>query len=154
MRLILILSLLAALSAMSCSSGSENKESVTSDIINNPNSANGMSSDTSDLPRFEFTEKAHDFGVVVQGEKVAYSFKFRNVGKANLVISSVHASCGCTVPKYSTKPVSPGGEGEIEVIFDSSGREGAQVKTITVTANTQPSQHELNFTAEVVVPEK
>ncbi len=130
---------------------SSNNE-VTADMINNPLTANGEA-DTSTLPKFQWKEQTHDFGVIVAGERVSYTYTFKNVGKSNLIISSVHASCGCTVASYDTKPIAPGQEGKIEVVFDSSGRNGIQNKTVTVVANTQPNRVELHFTAEVVQPE-
>ncbi len=127
---------------------SSNNE-VSSDLIQNPLSAEGTA-DTSYLPRFEWKSQVHDFGVIIQGERVSHTFVFKNVGRSNLIISSVVASCGCTVSKYDAQPIAPGKEGKIEVIFDSSGRSGIQNKTVTVLANTQPNRVELHITAEVV----
>jgi hypothetical protein len=92
----------------------------------------GSSSDTASI---FFREYHHDFGRIVEGEKVGYIFIFENKGVGPLVISSASASCGCTVPKFDKKPVLPGETGTIEVIFDSSGRNGMQTKTITVISN-------------------
>lgn len=136
------------------SCGSGNNSEITPDLINNPVTASGKNNDTSILPKFQWYEQVHDFGVIIQGEKVSHSFRFKNTGKSNLIISTVHASCGCTVPKYDTQPIAPGKEGYIEIIFDSNGRSGSQNKTITVLANTQPNTVELHFTSEVIVPEK
>ena len=133
--------------------GSNDEKGVSTDLISNPITANGNNADTSLLPKFQWKEQVHDFGVVIQGEKVSYTYTYTNCGKSTLVISSVNASCGCTVPKYDTEPILPGKSGKIEVIFDSSGRNGLQNKTLTVLANTQPNAVELHFTAEVVVPE-
>ncbi len=131
---------------------SENNDEINTDIVNNPITANN--NDTSSLPAFKFKNTEHDFGIIIQGEKVSYTYKFKNTGGSNLIISSAHASCGCTIPKYTKTPVAPGKEGEIEVIFDSSGRNGMQHKTVTIMANTQPSEVEISFTAEIVNPEK
>jgi hypothetical protein len=38
-------------------------------------------------------------GTVKQGEQVAVSWRFKNVGTKNLVIGSVTAGCGCTNPE-------------------------------------------------------
>lgn len=82
-----------------------------------------------------FREYVHDFGKIAEGEKVGCVFVFENRGTGPLVISSAGTSCGCTVPRYSKKPVPPGETGTLEVIFDSSGRDGLQTKTITVASN-------------------
>lgn len=130
---------------------SSNKE-INSDLIQNPLTAEGAL-DTTLLPKFEWKSQVYDFGVVIQGERVSHAYVFKNIGKSNLIISSVTASCGCTISRYETKPIAPGEEGKIEIVFDSSGRNGIQNKSVTVLANTQPNKVELHFTAEVVQAE-
>ena len=97
-----------------------------------------------------FKEYEHDFGKVTEGEKVAFVFTFENKGTANLVVTSAASSCGCTVPKYDTKPIPPGGKGNLEVIFDTTGRNGMQTKTVTVRSNASVPVVLLKITAEVV----
>jgi hypothetical protein len=105
---------------------------------------------STDTAVISFREYEHDFGKITEGEKVACIFTFGNSGKGNLVISSVTSSCGCTVPKYDTKPISPGGTGIVEVVFDSSGRNGRQTKTITVMSNASKSIVLLKISGEVI----
>jgi len=149
MRLIII-SLILCIGISSCSE-TEEKNIINTDLILNPVTANG-DADTTVLPIITFKEEFFDFGVIIQGEKVSHTFVFTNTGKSNLIVSSVHASCGCTVPKYSKEPISSGSTGEIEVTFDSSGRSGLQSKSVTVSSNAQPSRVELRFVADVAVP--
>ena len=104
------------------------------------------------ITEIEFEEKEKDFGNVVQGEKVVAKFKYKNVGENSLLIKSAQASCGCTRPKFSREPLQPGGEGEIEVVFDSSGRSNKQYKTVKLECNTKPSTIQLSFTADIVEP--
>jgi hypothetical protein len=99
----------------------------------------------SDTASIVFTEYEHDFGKVIAGEKVAYTFSFKNRGNAPLVISQATTTCGCTVSKYSRKPVPPGGSGTIEVIFDSSGR-----NVVTVKSNATRSLVIIRITGEVI----
>jgi len=77
----------------------------------------------------------YDFGEVVQGDKVDYTFRFRNSGDELLVIESVHSSCGCTAALLSSKQIAPGDMGEIKTTFDSSNFRNAIHKTITMTTN-------------------
>ena len=102
------------------------------------------------MPNFNFEKVLHDFGQLVDGEKVSFSFKFTNSGNAPLIISNAKGSCGCTVPNWSRNPIAPGESGSIDVTFDSSGRSGKQNKAITLTANTNPSRKVLNITSEVI----
>ena len=97
-----------------------------------------------------FKEYEHDFGKVAEGEKVGYVFSFDNKGTGNLLISSVTTSCGCTVPEYDSKPVPPGKTGNLEVVFNTSGRSGMQTKTISVKSNASVPVILLKITAEVV----
>jgi len=88
---------------------------------------------------WKFDKSEHDFGKLKQGESAEYSFKFTNTGKEPLIIENAQGSCGCTVPNYPKEPIAPGGTGVIDVRFNSAGKSGAQQKTVTLTANTDPS---------------
>ncbi len=103
-----------------------------------------------EIADISFTEYEHDFGKVTEGEKVGYAFSFTNKGPANLVISSASVSCGCTVTKYNKNPIAPGEEGTLEVVFDTSGRDGTQTKTISVSSNSKTPVVILKITAEVI----
>ncbi len=105
-----------------------------------------------DAPVMTFTETVHDFGKLVQGEIVKYTFHFKNTGKADLRISRVSTSCGCTVGKYPHHPIKPGGEGDIEVTFNSTYKEGYQDKSIMILANTDPARTVLRIKAVVELP--
>lgn len=92
-----------------------------------------------------------DFGKVKEGDVLEVSFRFKNTGEKNLIISNVRPGCGCTDPKKPDEPIAPGKEGVIKAKFNSKGQHiGENVKFITVTANTKPSPiTELSFKAEV-----
>ncbi|MCS6917505.1 MAG: DUF1573 domain-containing protein [Chitinophagales bacterium] len=96
-----------------------------------------------------FDQLRHDFGEIIEGQKVKHSFSFVNTGTAPLVIASATGSCGCTVPTFSKEPIPPGGTGRIDVEFDSSGRVGKNSKTVTVNANTDPNPTVLFILADV-----
>jgi hypothetical protein len=81
----------------------------------------------------------YDFGTIDAGKKVSHKYKLKNTGNEPLLISNCKASCGCTVPKCPTEPIAPGETAEIPVEYDSKGKNGPDQKTITITANTNPS---------------
>jgi len=139
-------SLLIVVLFISCGN---NSNEVTTDLINIPATADGEVEQGS-LPKFEFKRTTFDFGAINPGEIVSHTFKFKNVGGSDLIIAKVASSCGCTVPKYTDKPIKPGEEGLIEAIFDSAGRSGMQHKSLTIIANTQPNKVELAFTVEII----
>ncbi len=100
-------------------------------------------------PVMTFTKSVHDFGKMVQGEIVKYTFHFKNTGKTDLRITRVSTSCGCTVGKYPHGPVKPGEEGDVEVTFNSTGKMGYQNKSVMLLANTKPARTVLRINAVV-----
>jgi hypothetical protein len=132
---------------------SDNKtDSITTDLIDNPNTAANQEADKDILPYFEFEEEVKNFGQITQGEVVSTSFRFKNVGQSDLIISSAQGSCGCTVPKWPKEPIKPGEESVVEVTFDSKGKHGMQNKTITLVANTIPNTKVIALKGEVLTP--
>jgi Protein of unknown function (DUF1573) len=152
MRTFLAIILVLTFGLNACkNSQSADDQKITTDIVNNPVTASGDYS-TDELPKMEFEKRIHDFGIIIQGEKVAYTFIYTNTGGSDLIIKSAKGSCGCTVPTYSEKPLKPGESSEIEVVFNSSGRKGNQHKTITLYTNSQPNKEVLTITGQIVVP--
>lgn len=98
-----------------------------------------------DLTTISFEHTAKDFGKVESGPTYTATFKYKNTGKADLYISSADASCGCTVATWNKDAIKPGETGEISVVFDSKGRNGEQLKTVTVTSNTDPAKNVLTL---------
>lgn len=101
------------------------------------------------LPVAEFDNMEHDFGTIKAGDKVEHVYKVTNKGTADLVISEVKPSCGCTVPDFTKEPIKPGASGDIKVIFDSTGKSGNQEKTVTVSLNTEKASEVLKFKANI-----
>lgn len=144
------ISVIITIAFLAACSGEKGK--VPASVVNIPNSADGGS--VGGLPQIEFNKTEHDFGKVIQGERVTYAFKFKNTGAADLVIASISTTCGCTATDYPRTPIKAGEENTIKVTFDSAGKEGFQHKTITVAANTQPSNTVLSVKAMVFTPER
>lgn len=107
--------------------------------------------DSANFTTIQWLDSMHrDLGKITAGEQLEVSFRFKNTGKKPLVITGVHASCGCTVPEMPKEPFAPGAEGFIKATFNSSGHPGANRKEVYVTANTSPTTlHQLEFTVQV-----
>ncbi|MCW3128416.1 MAG: hypothetical protein JWO03_4074 [Bacteroidetes bacterium] len=105
-------------------------------------------------PKLRFTEESYDFGTVVEGPAITHDFKFKNEGKEPLVLSNVHASCGCTVPTWPKEPVLPGKESVISATYNTSGRPGAFTKTITIESNSGEPSKVVTIRGEVIKPEQ
>ena len=143
--------LLLAVAGLICSCQNKEGGKLSSDLVTNPKSAE-KPSDVKPMIQFEKTE--FDFGKILQGEVVSYSFHFINAGTAPLIITSVDKSCGCTTGDFPRKPIDPGQGGEIKVTYDSKGHFGFQSRTVVVNANTVPSQTTLRVKAEVKTPDQ
>lgn len=154
--LLLPVSVFLLLASVSCKSGGEKDavNNISPEVVNNPATANTKTEGTDAVPVFTFETDNHEFGEIVQGERVSYAFKFKNTGDAPLVISSASASCGCTVPEYTKVPVEPGEEGFINVTFDSAGKSGMVSKTVTLIANTIPNTKVLTISADIKAPKE
>ncbi|GAB4129208.1 MAG: DUF1573 domain-containing protein [Raineya sp.] len=141
---------LATLCLVACEKNTNEVKSDNNNTANNTAKEQEVAQKTSsnaDAPKaiIKFETENYNFGNVNEGEKVKYAYKFKNEGKTPLIIESAKPSCGCTVPTFPKDPIPPGGTGEIVAEFDSQGRPGETHKTITITANTEPTTTVLNL---------
>jgi len=104
----------------------------------------------------KFEVKQIDLGTFSESDgKQKCTFKFKNVGNAPLIIHQAVASCGCTVPAYTKKPIKAGEEGTIEVTYNGAGKfPGKFKKTITVRTNGMPEMTRLYITGEMTAPKR
>lgn len=135
-KIISILSI-AVLSFMFASCSNKDKDNIDISVVENQ-------------AAIKFENDILNFHSINEGEKVTGSFKFKNVGDHDLVISDVQVNCGCTVADYPHNAIKPGKEGLISVSYDSKGAKGMRIeKNVTVYSNTKPSATVLKIVAEV-----
>ncbi len=103
----------------------------------------------SGVAKFVFSEEMHNFGSLKAGEVVSFTFVFRNEGTKTLTITDIDSGCGCTEVKISNKTIAPGQEGQIEVIYNSAGEVGRQLKTITLFSNADQPKKQLFIKANI-----
>ncbi|MBR1550308.1 MAG: DUF1573 domain-containing protein [Bacteroidales bacterium] len=100
--------------------------------------ANAQNTETKEVPengaKIRFTELEHNYGTIQKGGNGDCEFTFVNEGNEPLILSNVKASCGCTTPSYTQKPVMPGQTGTIKVHYNTNNVGGFS-KTVTVTSN-------------------
>jgi len=144
MKKLFLIALCAAAFSACQNKGSENSTTTTDSVTTEtPVIAEA------DAPKVQVEKATYEFGEITQGEKVSYTFKFKNVGKTPLIITNATATCGCTQPEYPAEPVKPGEDGEIKVTFDSTGKLGLQDKVVTITSNANPKFEELHLVGNV-----
>ena len=124
---------------------------LSTDLVTSPKSA----TETSDKQAaIKFDKEEHDFGTLLQGEVVSYSFHFTNVGNMPLIVSEVGSSCGCTVGDYPREPIAPGKTGSIKVTYNSAGHNGFKSRYLTVMTNTNPAKTTLRIKGKVLTPDQ
>lgn len=105
--------------------------------------------DNPNAPKIVFNKTVHDFGELTQNAPAVCEFKFYNKGKSPLIVSNVHASCGCTVPSWSNKPIMPGDSGVIQVKY-STAATGAIDKLVDVFSNATQMALSLKLKGKVI----
>lgn len=102
-------------------------------------------------PQAEFKEVTYDFGTIKESKgPVKHTFEFKNTGDKPLIIVDAVASCGCTKPSFTAKPIKPGKKGKVEVTFNPAGRNGTFRKTIKVKTNCPDKVTSLTITGTII----
>lgn len=97
----------------------------------------------------EFKQDSYSFGELTEGDVVGHRFKCFNSGVEPVHILHVDKTCGCTDVKYSKKPILPGDTTYVELIFDTKGWSGRQVKQVKVITNDSLPVKELRIWADI-----
>ena len=107
------------------------------------------SGNMAEIPVLAFDTLAHDFGTILEGEKVVCYFDYENSGGGTLLIQSIETSCGCTTPDWSKAPLAAGERGSLQIVFDATRRSGLQLKQVTVYSNADNPKVQLTIRANV-----
>ncbi len=102
-------------------------------------------------PNMSFDKVVHDFGKFKEQDgRVTYKFKFVNTGGAPLLIDTVRATCGCTAPNWTRKPIAPGETGFVAATYNPAGRPNAFSKYLYVSSNSVNASSKLTIKGEVL----
>lgn len=87
--------------------------------------------------RLVLEEHSHNFGDIPRkGGDLVREFAFRNEGTTPLVLLQVQTSCHCLRAQFPKRPVAPGGQGTIRIIYEPNKSEaGAFHKVIQIYSN-------------------
>nr|WP_321235997.1 DUF1573 domain-containing protein [uncultured Psychroserpens sp.] len=96
-----------------------------------------------------FETETIDYGTIQQNDNGIRTFKFKNRGRAPIVISRVKTTCGCTVPTYPKQAILPGESASIDIKY-ATNRLGKFSKSITVFSNADQGQKRLQIKGNVV----
>ena len=153
-HLFVSLSLIVLLNACSNAPKAEDSSTpgnteVSPELMENPATAADPTKKPEAYAVMTFKTMEHNFGDILENQKVETTYEFTNTGKVDLLISNCSAMCGCTVPDWPREPIKPGEKGSIKVVFDSAGKSGTNNKIVTVYANIESKTLELKFSANV-----
>jgi hypothetical protein len=102
-------------------------------------------------PRLTFEKTSHSFGTVSDARTYTVRFPFTNTGTGRLRITSIKASCGCTVPTLDRYEFDPGEGSAIEVVYDPAGKQGQNATSMTILSNAEPASVRIPMSS-VVAP--
>jgi hypothetical protein len=111
------------------------------------------------VPIIKFTSLVYDYGDIYKGDSGIGIFEFTNIGKADLILTNVSSSCGCTVPDWPKDPIPPGKTATIKVSYNTS-IVGAINKHVYVMTNTEQERVTLSIKGTVsekpkeIIPEE
>lgn len=77
-------------------------------------------------------EPYFNFGQVTEGEKLEHVYHVQNSGSVPFSINEVLTNCGCLVVAGEKQEIAPGNQGDIKILFDTTGFSGTEKKNITV----------------------
>lgn len=98
--------------------------------------------------KIEFLKEIHNFGSLKAGEVVVFSFVFSNTGTDPVKITKIENSCGCITVQYDSEAIDPGKQSTVEVVFNTAGEWGNQIKTLSVSTASGETK-ELTITAYI-----
>lgn len=99
----------------------------------------------------KFEKTSHSYGKFsAKSGAQKCEFTFTNTGDKPLLVTQAVASCGCTVPTFTKKPVMPGQTGKVNVTYNGAGKfPGHFRKTVTLRTNGTPEVVRLSVEGEM-----
>ena len=96
-------------------------------------------------PKLEIKDAKKSFGFVKKGEVVKLNYEISNTGTEPLLINNVEVSCSCTSVEFDKKPILPGQNTLVTVIFDTKTVYDRQDRVVLVQSNDKKSPHKLRY---------
>lgn len=86
-------------------------------------------------PHLSFKPDLVDIGKVEEGAEVPTFFTLTNTGNEPLKIHEATSTCGCTVPDLKQQELKPGESTKLDIIVDTTMKQGNVTKTVEVSSN-------------------
>lgn len=106
--------------------------------------------------RLRLHENTHHFGDVARrGGDLEHEFRFTNEGDAPLVLTRVVTSCSCLKAHFHRRPVAPGDEGSIRIVYEPQKSEpGVFNKVIQIYSNAADGREVITVQGNALEAEK
>ncbi len=105
----------------------------------------------SQITKISFENNVLNFGTVKENDgKFEIKLFFSNTGNNPLLIKNVKGSCGCTVPKWPSKPILPKQQKFISITINPENRKGIFDKSITIISNTRPANNIIKIKGNII----
>lgn len=104
-------------------------------------------------PKVSFDKENINFGTIKPDARIKNEFLLKNLGKSNLIIRKIRATCGCTVAEPLEKIIPPGKSTVIRTSFNPKGKSGSQKYAITVITNDPKNYKKLLWIEGTVMKE-
>jgi len=101
-------------------------------------------SDSKKLAELKFETLFYNFDTIDYEKPVSYIFKFKNIGKADLMLKNVIAGCKCTTADWSKIPIKKHKKGFVKITYNA-GTKGEFYKTIIVNTNGKTANQSLTI---------
>lgn len=113
-------------------------------------------------PSVVWLDGEKDFGELIQGQSVDHTFRLKNGGEGDLILSQIKPSCGCThastnvvdgagarTPYSLGAPIKPGQEFEVSIHFNTQGKRDQAHGQVSLYCNDPRTVVNLSFKALV-----
>jgi hypothetical protein len=120
-----------------------------------PAAAAGAGEDAAASPRIRVEPESFDFGKALQGKTLRKEFTIRNFGDAELIITGVSTTCGCTAALAALSQVPPGGSTALRVTLETRTYSGKLERQVLIRSNdpqTPLLQVKVSATVEATKP--
>lgn len=101
-------------------------------------------SDSVKLAELKFETLFYNFDTIDFEKPVTYIFKFKNTGKADLMVKNVIAGCKCTTADWSKIPIKKHKKGFVKITYNA-GIKGEFYKIIIVYTNGKTANQSLTI---------
>lgn len=101
-------------------------------------------SDSLKLGELKFEKLYFNFDTIDFEKPVSHIFKFKNMGKADLMVKNVIVGCKCTTADWSKKPIKKQKKGFVKITYNA-GTKGDFNKTIIVNTNGKTANQSLTI---------